>query len=236
MQPKIISRDKLFITGLTGGGSKTGEVWGEFDRQYKINSFPKADKSAYEIRFHAGTREAVSGQDVHVGHQTEAVIKADGFTSIELPAAEYAVFDVYVARGYDSENDAMDEWLAMHSAEYGQLELDGRRFAVECYNERFKGGSEPDSVVEIWIPLFRYCQSCYMPMTKSDDFGTEADGSPSRDYCCHCYQNGDFTWKPGFEEFVEDNIRFWRDDCSTDDEARARIMEVFPKLKRWAEV
>ena len=85
----------------------------------------------------------------------------------------------------------------------------------------------------------QHCQSCYMPMNKPEDFGKEADGSPSSDYCVHCYQEGDFTWKPTFEEYVESNIRFWREDgesenAEDDAKARARIMEVFPTLKRWA--
>ena len=85
----------------------------------------------------------------------------------------------------------------------------------------------------------KHCQSCYMPMNKPEDFGKEADGSPSQDYCVHCYENGDFSWKCSFEEAVEGNIQFWREDGESDNEtdnarARARIMEVFPKLKRWA--
>lgn len=113
-------------------------------------------------------------------------------------------------------------------------EFNGFEYVIECYNEKFKDGDKPDSIVEIWIPLFRFCQSCFMPMPKPEEFGTEADGSTSVDYCCYCYSKGDFTCKAGFNEFVEGNIQFWRDGCKNDDEARARILEVFPKLKRWA--
>ena len=78
------------------------------------------------------------------------------------------------------------------------------------------------------------CQSCAMPMANPEDFGTETGGSRSDDYCCYCYTEGDFTTKQTLEEAVEGNIQFWREGCKDDDEARARIMEVFPKLKRWA--
>ncbi|MEA4890379.1 MAG: hypothetical protein VB070_13065 [Clostridiaceae bacterium] len=44
MQPIMISRGKLCITGLTGDGTKTGEVWSEFDKQYGKNPFPKSDE------------------------------------------------------------------------------------------------------------------------------------------------------------------------------------------------
>jgi len=73
-----------------------------------------------------------------------------------------------------------------------------------------------------------------MPMKEAKDFGTEKGGSASTDYCCHCYQEGDFTSKETFEEAVEGNIQFWKEEGDkSDDEARARIMAVFPTLKRW---
>ena len=80
------------------------------------------------------------------------------------------------------------------------------------------------------------CQSCYMEMKEATDFGTEADKSPSNDYCQYCYENGDFTTTQTFEEAVEGNIGFWRVEGDTsDDAARTRILAVFPTLKRWRE-
>ncbi len=49
------------------------------------------------------------------------------------------------------------------------------------------------SIMELWFPITEgilHCQSCSMPMTKTEDFGTEADGNPSRGYCCSCYSDG----------------------------------------------
>ena len=77
------------------------------------------------------------------------------------------------------------------------------------------------------------CQSCYMPMDAADKFGTEKDGSKSEDYCVHCYQAGGFTTSQTLEQAVETNIPWWKGEGESDDVARARIMEVFPKLKRW---
>ena len=37
------------------------------------------------------------------------------------------------------------------------------------------------------------CQRCgMMPLEKPEDFGTNADGSRNKDYCCFCYENGAF--------------------------------------------
>jgi len=238
MPPKMITKDKLFITGLTGNGSKTLKVWTDFDNRFNGKPFPKTDQAGYEIRFWNSRktgRKTDPEKNVHVGFLTETTVDDGVHTTVELPASEYACFDVFVTKGYDSGNEEMEKWLADYSAIYSQREFDGHEYVVECYNEKFKGGNQPDSVVEIWIPLLRFCQSCYMPMTRPEDFGTEKDGSPSVDYCCHCYQDGIFTWGTTLEEAVEENIRFWRKESDkSDDEARVRIRSIFPKLKRWA--
>ena len=40
--------------------------------------------------------------------------------------------------------------------------------------------------------LPQFCQSCGMPLTRKEDCGTNADGSTNFDYCCYCYQKGEF--------------------------------------------
>jgi hypothetical protein len=75
-----------------------------------------------------------------------------------------------------------------------------------------------------------------MPLREAKDHGTNADGGTNNDYCCHCYAKGEFTYESTLEQAVEDNIPWWREGCKNDDEARALIMQVFPKLKRWATV
>ena len=126
MQPKIISRDKLCIIGLSGDGTKTGEIWNDFDNRFKENPFPKADENGYEIRF---WNEAMKGKDVHVGFLTDSE-QVDGFDTIVVPATEYAVFEVLVVNGYDSGNAEMDKWLADNSMLLKCLEIDGNGFII----------------------------------------------------------------------------------------------------------
>ena len=38
-----------------------------------------------------------------------------------------------------------------------------------------------------------HCQSCSRPINGDSDFGTEADGKRSIEYCSCCYQRGTFT-------------------------------------------
>jgi len=73
-----------------------------------------------------------------------------------------------------------------------------------------------------------------MEMAEAEHFGTETDGSPNADYCCHCYQKGNFTDTQTFEEAVTSNIPWWKEEGDKSDaEAKERIMAVFPTLKRW---
>ncbi|MBQ3732325.1 MAG: GNAT family N-acetyltransferase [Muribaculaceae bacterium] len=41
--------------------------------------------------------------------------------------------------------------------------------------------------------LPQFCQSCGMPLTRDEDFGTNYDGSTNYDYCRYCYQDGKYN-------------------------------------------
>lgn len=82
----------------------------------------------------------------------------------------------------------------------------------------------------------KYCQSCGMPMGETDElYGTEADGSKSKDYCSYCYANGKFTSECTMDEMIEMCIEPMVSSNSemTEEKARAMMKEFFPSLKRW---
>ncbi|MDR3344695.1 MAG: zinc ribbon domain-containing protein [Oscillospiraceae bacterium] len=76
------------------------------------------------------------------------------------------------------------------------------------------------------------CQSCTMPLTSEKAHGTNADGSPSPDYCHHCYQNGQFTDDLMIEQMIERCVPFLAHQMGAD-KARAMLAEKLPTLKRW---
>jgi len=78
------------------------------------------------------------------------------------------------------------------------------------------------------------CQSCGMPMQKPEDFGTIADGSKNKDYCCYCFQNGKFTFNGTFEEYKEMQVKIAVKKMNMpEDKAREMVNTVLPKLMRW---
>lgn len=87
----------------------------------------------------------------------------------------------------------------------------------------------------------KFCQSCGMPMQAATNFGTEPDGTPSADYCVHCYKNGAFTQVCTMEEMIQLCAQFheeFRDQTGksyTREESVRLMREYFPSLKRWSE-
>lgn len=85
----------------------------------------------------------------------------------------------------------------------------------------------------------KYCQSCGMPMSAKEDFGTEKSGDASPDYCTYCYKDGKFTSDCTMDEMIEHCARFvdqFNEDSDTKytkEEAIAEMKRFFPQLERW---
>jgi len=78
------------------------------------------------------------------------------------------------------------------------------------------------------------CQSCHMPLTKSEDFGTNDDNSLSMDYCSYCFVNGNFEGYTTVEEAIADSVNYAQHAGITKEQMLAYATENYPKLKRWA--
>ena len=79
----------------------------------------------------------------------------------------------------------------------------------------------------------RICQSCSMPLTKSEDFGTNKNCSNNEDYCIFCYEDGGFIDNVSMGKYIEMNVPFAKQAGMTQEQMRAHCEKVFPTLKRW---
>ena len=88
------------------------------------------------------------------------------------------------------------------------------------------------------MPTSYYCQCCSMPMPEEKARGTEADGSPSSDFCSHCYKFGDFVVEnTSMDEFIEAMAPLEAKALGiTTEEAVSLMATMLPHLKRWKEV
>ncbi|PQP83503.1 transcriptional regulator [Paenibacillus sp. PCH8] len=78
------------------------------------------------------------------------------------------------------------------------------------------------------------CQSCGMPLTTPTQFGTETDGSTTREYCIYCYKEGKFE-QPGIslEVMTEMCTAILKDEGMDEESARSMLRNQLPFLKRW---
>ena len=79
----------------------------------------------------------------------------------------------------------------------------------------------------------KICQSCSMPLTQNEEFGTNEDGCQNEDYCIYCYKDGEFIDKVSMEEYIEMNVSFYKQAGMTEEQMREHCKKVFPTLKRW---
>lgn len=84
---------------------------------------------------------------------------------------------------------------------------------------------------DLEIPI---CQSCGMPMAEPEDFGANADGSQNKEYCQHCWQDGEFTAQMDLPEFIEMQVKVAVENLGMEEtEAREVAETTLPELKRW---
>ena len=81
----------------------------------------------------------------------------------------------------------------------------------------------------------KFCQSCGMPLLPGTELGTEADGSPSPDYCSYCYKGGQFKGEMTMEEMIDfcAPMMAQSNPGMTQDQAKDQMRQFFPMLKRW---
>lgn len=109
---------------------------------------------------------------------------------------------------------------------------------LECYPDIRRAGDPPGTDKEdSSMETREFCQCCGMPLDDPKDRGTEADGSPSRDYCRYCYQNGAFTAPDAtVEDMIAFNLKFNAENghpFGPQEQAEQMLRAWLPTLKRW---
>lgn len=85
----------------------------------------------------------------------------------------------------------------------------------------------------------KICQSCGMPLTDVGFFGTNKDETLNDEYCIYCYAFGEFNEDMTMEEMIEVNLEFAgisegdEEPQAKVNEAREKMLELYPTLKRW---
>lgn len=79
----------------------------------------------------------------------------------------------------------------------------------------------------------KICQSCGMPFSSKDQYGTNYDGSTNEDYCKYCYKDGEFVDKVSMETYIDMCSEYAFQANMTKEQMKAYCQKLFPTLKRW---
>ena len=78
------------------------------------------------------------------------------------------------------------------------------------------------------------CQSGSMSLGSPEDFGTEADGSQSEEYCRWCYEEGAFGSDLTMAQMIEVSATVMSDATGEpEQQVRETLAGALPGLKRW---
>ncbi len=80
----------------------------------------------------------------------------------------------------------------------------------------------------------KICQSCGMPLTRDEGFGTNCDGGKNEEYCLFCFVDGHFTDEGiTLEQKIAKNVQIATGMDIPEAQARQMAERVLPTLKRW---
>ena len=166
MEPKIIDKDQILIVGMVYYGNpfhnidaapdqnEIGKLWGRFNTFYE--KYPQAFKHevnakvAWELHITTDEYEETKEYYVMVGVEVAEIedIPVPTFSKV-LPPGQYAAFTLKGEEMTTNWGDVIyKEWLP--SSEYEEA----YQITIEKYDEdRFKGWGNPESEVEIWVPV-----------------------------------------------------------------------------------
>jgi len=81
---------------------------------------------------------------------------------------------------------------------------------------------------------YKNCQSCGMPLKRDEQGGgTNADGSKSRVFCSHCYQQGQFVLPDITVEQMQARVRQKLGEFGMPGFLTGFFTRGIPKLERW---
>jgi predicted transcriptional regulator YdeE len=166
MEPRIIEQGEMTIVGMVYYGNlfeepvdtpeqnEIGKLWTRFSTY--CDSHPEAFKHMLDAKvgweLHIGTDEYEETKEyfVMVGVEVSRIedLPAPTFAKV-LPAGRYAVFTLKGEQMTGNWGDAIyQEWL-LSSAYEEAYSCTMERYDEDC----FKGWGDPESEVEIWVPV-----------------------------------------------------------------------------------
>ena len=160
MKPEIVEKGKITLVGMPFYGdpfkdqkgwsseNEIGKLWGRFVSKVKTVK-NRVGETAYEVHIEPEEYEQTKNFFVFVGVEVDKVddLPLEMFVKI-LPPSKYAVFTL---KGKEITSNWPDmiykKWLPKSGFE------EAHKFTIEYYDERFKGTDDPESELDIYVPI-----------------------------------------------------------------------------------
>ena len=82
--------------------------------------------------------------------------------------------------------------------------------------------------------LYKFCQSCGMPLKKDEKGGgTNSDSTKSLKFCSYCYQDGKFTRQDFTAKQMQELVKGKMKEMGFPGFLAGLFTKGIPKLKRW---
>lgn len=189
MTKKFFYKDAFAVIGKVGSGpADKGPEWiaplwpSAFEHFSEISGIIRKDEKGNALWWGAMNDDAESNKrwgetgKYMAGCEVDVDVHApEGWTKWIIPAQTYLVANLT--------REAYGEV-------FGRITNDPEINIIGTVHEHYPDPGN-ENVLELYFPIadgMLFCQSCMMPMTKMEEFGTKTDGSHSLDYCCHCRQ------------------------------------------------
>lgn len=151
MEPQIITKDQMSLVGIIGSSADVSglnihglwERFGEYDQNIKN----QVGEKGYELHI-----EEEILPKIHfclVGVEVEKIedMQNELFAKV-IPLCQYAVFTHrFKDGGYGDAFKAAYQWVRESGFEAAYP------FDIQCYDDRFRGPDDPESIMEIYIPI-----------------------------------------------------------------------------------
>lgn len=202
---------------------KIGQVWQEFMGKGAVDRVPgKTGESCYGLYYNYTWDD--NGYDMLAAWESQGDAPLpEGFQRVTIPAGQYAKFTFHG----DARLDTGRFW-----GEVWDVQLP-RAFRVDFEEYVCEDGDEANAEIHIYLGLADICQSCGMPMAKETDYGTQADGSPSKEYCVYCMEKGAFKADCTMEEMIDFCLDNSPEQFTDREKSKQMMQEFFPTLARW---
>jgi len=149
MQPKIIELNKRYITGMFGNIETQDKLWIRVNEAYGTNPFAKTDEHFCHIYLWDTSDPEKS---VFFGYETNSAIENDDFITIEIPACEWAIFDLGPQKWDAPNSGEVIDWIG-NNEKYSCSKYDGSIYQIEYHKNKKQCENSFQSFMEVWYPL-----------------------------------------------------------------------------------